>query len=73
MRLSVRVTPNSHRDEIIGVTADGFLKIKLAAPAVDGKANAGLIKFLAVEYKKPKNKIKIISGLTSRKKIIEIL
>lgn len=52
--------------------AGGALKIKLTAPPVEGKANKALIKFLSKHYKTPQTKIKIVSGLTSKNKIVEI-
>lgn len=70
--LKLKITPRSSKNEIIGTIADGTLKIKLKAPPVDGKANEELIKFLSIEWKTPKSKIKIIKGLTSKNKIIEV-
>ncbi len=52
--------------------ANGVLKIKITAPAVDNKANEELIKFLSKEMKKKKSQVKIVSGFTSREKILEI-
>lgn len=72
MKISVKVVPRSAKNEIIGQMADGVLKIKLTAPPTDGKANQSLINLLAEKYHKSKNKIKIISGQTSRKKIVWI-
>jgi len=69
--LSVRVLPRSSRDEIVG-TQDGIYKIKLTAPAVEGKANKSLVSFLAKRLGLPKTKIQIISGERSRTKTIRI-
>ena len=44
--LSVRVQPRSPRDEIVGRLDDGRVKIRVAAPPVDGRANVRLIRFL---------------------------
>jgi uncharacterized protein len=66
--IKVQVKPNSKRTEILEEQPD-FLKIAIAAPAQDGKANAALIKFL----KKSKGwKAKIVKGKTSKTKLVSI-
>ncbi|HNU95916.1 MAG TPA: DUF167 domain-containing protein [Candidatus Magasanikbacteria bacterium] len=72
MRIKVKVIPKSKENKIVGPMANGVLKIKITAPATDNKANEELIKFLSEEMKKKKSQIKIISGFTSREKIVEI-
>lgn len=71
MLLSVYIQPNSSKSEISG-EHDGMLKIRIASPAVDGKANRELVKFLAKHFKIKKNQITIKSGETSRRKILKI-
>lgn len=71
MKLSVKISPNAKRSEIVGLK-DGVLKIKIAAPAVDGKANAELVRFLAETLKVPKSRIVILKGETSRNKLVEV-
>lgn len=68
---TVRVVPRSSRSEIIG-EHDGALKIKLAAPPVDGSANAELIKTLAKAFGVPKHSVEILSGQTSKTKQVKI-
>jgi len=72
MRIEVKVVPRAKKDQISGIMEDGSLKIRLAAPPVDGKANRALIKLLAGILKIPKKDIAIISGLQSRNKTISI-
>lgn len=72
MQLFVRVVPNASKTEIVGWMADDFLKIKLAAPPVDGKANQELVLFLAKTLGISKNEIEITNGLTSKKKTLEV-
>jgi len=72
MLLKIKVVPKSSVNKICEKMANGVLKIKITAPAVDNKANEELIKFLSKEMKKKKSQIKIISGFTSREKILEI-
>ena len=71
MRLAVHIVPHASKTEIVGMHS-GVLKIRLAVPPVDGKANKALIAFLSARYDTPARNIFIRSGITSRRKIIEI-
>ena len=68
---AVRVQPRASKDEIAGEMA-GILKIRLQAPAVEGRANEALIKFLAELLKTSKGAVRILSGERSRIKRLEI-
>lgn len=68
---AVRVQPRASRSEIAGERG-GALKLRLAAPPVDGAANAELISFLAKRFGISRSQIIIISGLTSKNKVIRI-
>lgn len=71
--LAVRVVPNAGRTGCVGLMADGLSwKIKLAAPAVDGKANAALIEYLAEAIDVSKSSLEIVRGATSRQKLLRI-
>ena len=67
----VYIQPNASKNMISGRHADA-LKLKLTAPPVEGAANKLLIQFLAKHLKIPKSTIDILSGHTSRSKVIEI-
>jgi uncharacterized protein len=71
MKLSIKVLPRSSKNEIVEMP-DKSLKIKLTAAPVDGEANKKLIALLAEHFDVAKSKIKIVSGLTSKNKIVEI-
>jgi len=73
MLTKIRVLPRSSRNEVVGEMADGTLKVKLTAPPVDGKANEALVELLAEHFDISKSKIKIVKGLTSKNKAIEII
>ena len=49
------------------------LKVRLAAPAVDGKANAELIRFLADAFGVPQRNVEVVRGATSRAKVVRIV
>ena len=69
-KLNIKVIPNAKKQKL--VEEPGRLKVYLTAPAVDGKANAALIEFLAEHFNVKKNKISIIRGITSREKLVAI-
>jgi uncharacterized protein (TIGR00251 family) len=71
MRLNIRVIPNAKQNK--AVKEENRYKIYLTSPPVEGKANKALVNFLAEQFKVKKNKIKIVRGLKSRDKIVEIL
>ena len=68
---AVRVQPRASKDEIAGEIA-GAIKIRLQAPALEGRANDALIEFLAQLLKTPKGAVRILSGERSRIKRLEI-
>lgn len=67
----VRIQPRASKDEIAGEIA-GTLKIRLQAPALEGRANDALIEFLAILLKTSKGAVRILSGERSRVKRLEI-
>ena len=76
MKLRVRATPNARRSEIIGWEDDAqagrILRVRVAAPPVDGKANAELREFLAKSLNLPKSKVVLEKGNAARFKSFEI-
>ena len=66
-RLDVSVSPNAKRTAADGLH-DGALRVRLAAPPVDGKANAQLLAWLADELGCPKRAVSLLRGDTSRRK-----
>jgi uncharacterized protein len=68
---AVRVQPRASKTEIAG-ELDGALKIKLAAPPVDGAANQELERFLARFFDLAREQVEIISGLRSKQKVVRV-
>jgi uncharacterized protein (TIGR00251 family) len=66
----VRVSPRARRDAIEGA-AGGALRVRLAAPPVEGKANEALRRFLAERLNIPRSAVRIRSGERSRLKRVE--
>jgi hypothetical protein len=71
--LAVRVTPRAKRSRIAEITADGTVKIQIAAPPADGAANDKLLALLADILDVPRRRIEIVAGLSGRDKLITIL
>lgn len=72
LHLQVYLQPRAHRDHIKGVEA-GVLKVSLIAPAVEGKANNALVKFLGEAFGVPQKNITILKhGLKTRLKPVTI-
>ena len=70
--LTLHVQPNARQNEILGFE-DGILRIKIAAPPIDGKANKELIAFLSKRLGISKSSITIDRGQTSKSKVISII
>ena len=70
-RLSVKVHPRARRSAVTGRFGDAW-KLDLAAPPVDGKANDECIRFFAELAGVPRARVRIVTGLTSRMKVVEI-
>ncbi len=69
--LAVSVVPNAKRTGADGAH-DGALRVRLAAPPVDGKANETLLAWLAAELGLPKRALALVRGQTARRKWVEI-
>ncbi|WP_205229667.1 DUF167 domain-containing protein [Azospira oryzae] len=69
--LSLHIQPGAKKTEVCGLHGDA-LKIRLAAPPVDGKANAALLAFVADRLDLPKSAVSLKSGQTSRRKVVEV-
>jgi uncharacterized protein len=70
-RLPVRLTPRGGADRIDGVR-DGVLRVRVAAPPVDGAANEALVRLIAAELDVPRGAVRLVAGVTARTKVIEI-
>ena len=66
-RLTLHIQPGAKKTELAGLYGEA-LKIRLAAPPVDGKANKALCDFLATVFRVPVRQIEILAGDASRQK-----
>jgi uncharacterized protein (TIGR00251 family) len=65
--LELHVQPGASRSEFAGQHGER-IKVRLAARAIDGKANQALVEFLAAHYGVPRHRVRITAGLKSRRK-----
>lgn len=76
IRLAVRLTPRASREGVDGVVQgpDGrrMLQLRLAAPPVEGAANAALVAFVAKALRLRKSEVAIISGEKARLKLLQL-
>ena len=71
VRFTVRVQPRASRSEVAGLHGDA-LKVRLAAPPVDGAANEALVRLLAELLDVPRRAVRIEGGHASRSKLVEV-
>lgn len=65
------MTPGARRSELAGV-ADGRLRVRLAAPPAEGRANAELVRFLAKQLGIPREAVGLAAGGRSRRKLVRL-
>ncbi len=71
VRLTVHVQPRASRTEAAGEHGDA-LKVRLAAPPVEGEANRELVRWLAKQVGVPPSRVRIVTGESARRKVVEI-
>ncbi len=71
LTLKIKVEPRSSKAGIVGQYGDA-LKVKLTSPPVEGKANKELIEILAKEFCIARKDVEIISGQSSKNKIVKL-
>ena len=72
----IRAVPRAGHDRLLGTRVDAqgnvALRIAVAAPPEDGRANTALVAFLAKTWRLPKSTIRIIAGVTARDKLVRV-
>lgn len=72
MKISVNVKPGSKKGPFVEVTPEDTLQVYVKEQAIDGKANNATLDLIAKHYGVSKSRVKVMSGHTSKRKIIEI-
>ena len=71
LTFKVRVVPRASRSEIVG-EHDGALRVRVAAPPVEGAANDELVRLLARTFGVPRGAIEIVAGHSSKLKTVRV-
>jgi uncharacterized protein YggU (UPF0235/DUF167 family) len=71
-RLDVRVRPGAKQDAWAGRMPDGRLKLRIAAPAIEGRANEALVAFVARSLGLPRAAVRLTHGAAARDKRLAI-
>jgi uncharacterized protein YggU (UPF0235/DUF167 family) len=71
-RFAVRLMPRGGSDRVDGVSDEGVLQARVAAPAVGGAANTALVRLLAEELDVSKTSVRLVAGATGRQKLIVV-
>ena len=69
--LELHIQPGAKKSEVAGLHGDA-LKIRIASPPVDGKANAALVAFVADALDVPKSAVRVVRGEAARRKCLHV-
>lgn len=69
--LAIHAQPGAKRSEVAGLHGEA-LKIRLAAPPIEGKANDALLRFIAERFAVPLRNVELLRGAQSRHKMVKI-
>jgi hypothetical protein len=72
LRLTVKVRPSAHRNQIKKLGEDGVLRVDIAAKPENNQANMELIDFIAESFGIPRSNILFLSGQTGRLKVLQL-
>ena len=72
MEVAVRAQPRARANEVAGSYGDRAVKIRLAAPPVDGAANDELVEYLADLFDLPRSRVELVRGHGSRSKVVRV-
>jgi len=72
VQFRVRVQPRAAKNELVGLWDENIFKLRLTAPPVDGEANTACLRMIAEIFRCPRSSVRIVSGQTSRVKVIEV-
>jgi uncharacterized protein (TIGR00251 family) len=69
--LSLHIQPGAKRNEVIGLHGEA-LKLRIMAPALEGRANGALETFVAERLGVAKSKVQVMKGMQSRNKVVAV-
>lgn len=72
MRIQVKVKPRSKTEDVTREMDGDVYAVRVKEPPVEGKANRAVLKLLAKHFGVPESRLRIVSGLTGKNKVIEV-
>jgi uncharacterized protein (TIGR00251 family) len=69
--LTLHIQPGAKRSEVAGLHGDA-LKVRLAAPPIEGRANEALLRFIADSFDVPLRQVELLRGAQSRQKMVRV-
>jgi uncharacterized protein (TIGR00251 family) len=68
---AVHVVPRAAKEEVAGL-AEGAVRIRLTAPAVENRANEALVRFLSQALSLPRRQVELVAGTRGRRKVVRV-
>ncbi len=72
MKISVHAKPNAHKT-LVEKTGEGEYTVSIMEPAREGKANEAVLKAIAAHFDVPRSRVRLVSGHTFHRKIVEVI
>lgn len=72
MKLFVKAKPSAREDKVEKISDNTFI-VAVKEPPMDGRANSAIVSAIAEFFNVPKSRVRIVAGLASRQKIIEVV
>jgi hypothetical protein len=73
MKIQVKVKPRCKTEDVTREMDGNVYVVRVKEPPVEGKANRAVLKLLAKHFGVPESRLRIVTGLTSRNKVIEVM
>ena len=73
MKIQVKVKPRSKTEDVTKEIGVDVYVVRVKEPPIEGKANRAVLKLLARHFEVPESRLRIVSGLTSKNKVVEVM
>ena len=73
MKIQVKVKPRSKTEDVTKEMDGNVYVVRVKEPPVEGKANRAVLKLLARHFGVPESRLRIVSGLSSKNKVVEVM
>jgi uncharacterized protein (TIGR00251 family) len=73
LKIQVKVKPRSKTEDVTKEIDGNVYMVRVKEPPVEGKANRAVLKLLARHFGVPESRLRIVSGLSSKNKVVEVM